>query len=166
MPPAPQTSPSRGDTAGTLPDWLARAQHPTNGQATGSGAIARAVQDAAVRGATAVGLGAIAVIHAVDSVGKWTETRYLFWVYMALIAGCVVTAAAVLFHRSRTALLAAAALAGTVIAAYVLDRTVGLPNATGDIGNWLEPLGLASLVVEGFVVAVGLGGFLAGRDRG
>jgi hypothetical protein len=38
---------------------------------------------------------------------------------------------------------------------------VGLPNATADIGNWLEPLGLASLVVEGFVVAVGVGGFLA-----
>jgi hypothetical protein len=166
MPPAPQTSPSRGDAAGALPDWLARAQHPANGQATGSGAIARAVQDAAVRATTAVGLGAIAVIHAVDSVGKWTETRYLFWVYMALIAGCVVTAAAVLFHRSRAALLAAAGLAATVIAAYVLDRTVGLPSATGDIGNWLEPLGLASLVVEGFVVAVGLGGFLAARGRG
>jgi uncharacterized membrane protein YdcZ (DUF606 family) len=166
MPPAPQSSPSRGHVAHAQPDWLTPAQHSANGQATGSGAIARAVQDAAVRATAAAGLGAIAVIHAVDSVGKWTETPYLFWVYMALIAACVVTAAAVLFHRSRTALLAAAALAGSVIAAYVIDRTVGLPNATGDIGNWLEPLGLASLVVEGFVVAVGLGGFLAARNRG
>jgi uncharacterized membrane protein YdcZ (DUF606 family) len=164
MPPAPQTSPSRRDAFGALPDWLA--QRPANGQATSSGAIARAVREAAVRATAAVGLGAIAVIHAVDSVGKWTETPYLFWVYMALIAACVVTAAAVLFHRSRAALLAAAALAGSVIAAYVLDRTVGLPNATGDIGNWVEPLGLASLVVEGFVVAVGLGGFLAAHRRG
>jgi hypothetical protein len=40
-----------------------------------------------------------------------------------------------------------------------------LPNATGDIGNWLEPLGLASLVVEGLVVAVALGGFLAADRR-
>jgi hypothetical protein len=52
-----------------------------------------------------------------------------------------------------------------VIVFYVLDRTVGLPNASGDIGNWVEPLGLASLVVEGFVVAIGLGGFLAARRR-
>ena len=52
-----------------------------------------------------------------------------------------------------------------VIVFFVLDRTVGLPNATADIGNWVEPLGLASLVVEGFVVAIGLGGFLAARDR-
>jgi hypothetical protein len=76
-----------------------------------------------------------------------------------------VTAAALLFHHSRAALLAAAGLAATVIVFYVLDRTVGLPNATGDIGNWVEPLGLASLVVEGFVVATGLGGFVVARRR-
>jgi hypothetical protein len=131
----------------------------------GPGAIAGAVRDAAVRATAAVGVGAIAVIHAVDSVGKWTETRYIFWLYMVLVAGCVVTVAALLFHRAGAALLAAAGLAATVIAFYVLDRTVGLPNASGDIGNWVEPLGLASLVVEGFVVAIGLGGFLAARPR-
>jgi hypothetical protein len=87
----------------------------------------------------------------------------MFWLSIALIAACVVTGAAVLFHRSQAGLLAAAGLAASVIAAYVLDRTVGLPNATGDIGNWLEPLGLASLVVDGFVVAIGLGGFLTAR---
>jgi hypothetical protein len=141
-----------------------RAQ-PSARDAIGAGAIAGAVRDAAVRATAAVGLGAIAVIHAVDSVGKWTETRYIFWLYMLLIAGCIVTAAALLFHRSRAALAAAAGLAAMVIVFYVLDRTVGLPNATGDIGNWLEPLGLASLVVEGFVVAAGLGGFLATRRR-
>jgi hypothetical protein len=141
-----------------------RAQPPGR-DVVGSGAIAGAVRDAAVRAATAVGVGAIAVIHAVDSVGKWTETRYLFWLYMALVAGCIVTVAALLFQRSRAALLAAAGLAAIVIASYVLDRTVGLPHASGDIGNWVEPLGLASLVVEGFVVAIGLGGFLAARRR-
>jgi hypothetical protein len=124
-----------------------------------------AMRDAAVRATAAVGVGAIAVIHAVDSVGKWTETRYIFWLYMLLVAGCIVTVAALLFHRSRAALLAAAGLAATVIVFYVLDRTVGLPNASGDIGNWVEPLGLASLVVEGFVVATGLGGFLAAGRR-
>jgi len=141
------------------------AQQYFDADAITSGAIARAARDAGVRATTAVGLGAIAVIHAVDSVGKWTETPYMFWLYMALIAGCVVAGAAVLFHRSRTALLAAAGLAASVIAAFVLDRTVGLPNATGDIGNWLEPLGLASLVVEGLVVAIALGGFLAADRR-
>src|SRR5207248_199956 len=123
-------------------------------------AVRDAVRDAAVRGTVAVGLGGIAVIHAVDGVGKWSETRYLFWMYMALIVGAVAAAAATLFHRSRLPLAAAAGLAASVIVGYVLSRTTGLPSATDDIGNWTEPLGLASLVVEAFVVAVGLGGFL------
>jgi hypothetical protein len=36
----------------------------------------------------------------------------------------------------------------------VINRTVGMPNATEDVGNWLEPLGLASLFVEALVTLV------------
>jgi len=126
-------------------------------------AIAEAVREAAIRGTVVVGLAGIAVIHAVDSVGKWSETRYMFWMYMALIAGALATAASVLFTRSRAALLAAAGVAASAFAGYVLSRTTGLPNATDDIGNWTEPLGLASLVVEGCVVAVALGAMRAVR---
>jgi hypothetical protein len=119
-------------------------------------AIAEAVQEAAVRCTLATGLAAIAVIHALDSVGKWSETRYMFWLYMALIAGSVVVGGRVLFTRSRAALAAATGLAAAALAGYVVSRTVGLPGAMDDIGNWTEPLGLASIVVEGLVVAVGL----------
>jgi hypothetical protein len=121
-------------------------------------AVAEAVQEAAVRGTLAIGLAGIAVIHAVDSVGKWTESRYMFWMYMALIVACLGVGGAVLFSRSRLAVGAAAGLAATVLAAFVVDRTLGMPNATGDIGNWTEPLGLASMVVEGLVVAVAIAG--------
>ncbi|MEA2155121.1 MAG: hypothetical protein QOE11_1261 [Solirubrobacteraceae bacterium] len=121
-------------------------------------AVAEAVQEAAVRGTLAIGLAGIAVIHAVDSVGKWTESRYMFWMYMALIAASIGVAATVLFHRSRLGVAAAGGLAATVLAAFVVDRTLGMPNATGDIGNWTEPLGLASVVVEGLVIAVAAGG--------
>jgi hypothetical protein len=161
MPLELQSRPLNDHPAAARPDGPA--VQTLDRDAISSGAIARAMRDGAVRATTAVGIGAIAVIHAVDSVGKWSETRYLFWLSMALIAACVVTGAAVLFHRSGAGLLAAVGLAASVIAAYALDRTIGLPNATGDIGNWVEPLGLAALAVEGLVVAVGLGGFLAAR---
>lgn len=126
-------------------------------------AVAEAVQEAAVRGTLAIGLAGIAVIHAVDSVGKWTETRYMFWMYMALIASSIAVAGAVLFSRSRAAVAAAAGLAATVLAGFIVNRTFGMPNATGDIGNWTEPLGLASMVVEGLVVAVGIAGLRTAR---
>ncbi|MEY2517054.1 MAG: hypothetical protein QOJ89_4412 [bacterium] len=126
--------------------------------------LTAAVREGAVRATVAAGLGAIAAIHAVDAVGKWTETRYMFWMYMAAILGAVVVAAAVLFSRSRVALLAAAAVAGSVLLGYVVDRTIGMPGATSDIGNWTEPLGLASLIVETATIAVAAGG-LASRRR-
>jgi hypothetical protein len=121
------------------------------------------VRTAAARATIAVGLAAIAVIHAVDSVGHWSDARYLFWMYMALIAAAIGLAGAVLLHRSPLPLLAAAGLAALVFVGYVISRTVGLPDGADDIGNWTEPLGLASLVVEGMVVAVGLAAFRAER---
>jgi hypothetical protein len=42
------------------------------------------------------------------------------------------------------------------IAAYAVNRTVGMSSSTADIGNWLEPLGLASLFVEAITAAVSL----------
>jgi hypothetical protein len=122
------------------------------------------VSEIAARATVAVGLAGIALIHLLDSIGKWSETRYLFWMYIALIAGSLAVAGAVLFTRSRQAFLAAAGLAGAAAVGYVLSRTTGLPNANGDIGNWTEPLGLASLFVEGSVVAVAGAAFFVTRS--
>jgi hypothetical protein len=35
---------------------------------------------------------------------------------------------------------------------YVLTRSVPVPGDAGDVGNWLEPLGVASLAIEAVVV--------------
>jgi hypothetical protein len=45
-------------------------------------------------------------------------------------------------------------LALSVLTGFVLSRTTGLPNSTGDIGNWSDGLGLASMPVEGAVVVL------------
>jgi hypothetical protein len=127
-------------------------------------ALHRLVHDIAARATVAVGLAAIGVIHLLDSIGKYSESRYLFWMYIALIVGCIVVGGLVLFTRARSAFLAAAALAASALIGFVLSRTTGLPNASDDIGNWTEPLGLASMFVEGGVVAVALVAFV--RTRG
>ena len=111
-------------------------------------------RELAMRATAAVGLAGIALIHLLDSIGKYHETRYLFWMYVALMIGSVATAGAVLVSHRRIVWSVAAAVATSAIAGYVISRTTGLPNATDDIGNWTEPLGLASLFVEGCVVAL------------
>jgi hypothetical protein len=122
------------------------------------------VTEISARATVAVGLAGIALIHLLDSIGKWSETRYLFWMYVALMVGSLATAAAVLFTRSRLAWTAAAGVAASALVGFIVDRTVGLPNAMDDIGNWTEPLGLASLFVEGAVVAVSMGALAATRS--
>jgi hypothetical protein len=41
-----------------------------------------------------------------------------------------------------------------------------LPHSSDDVGNWSEPLGMASLFVEGSLVTLGSGVLLARRVRG
>ena len=127
--------------------------------------LTSAIREGATRATVAAGLGALAVIHAVDAVGKWSETRYVFWLYMGAILSAVAIGGWAILTRSRTALLAAAGLSASVLLGYVINRTVGLPGAMDDIGNWTEPLGLASMVVEVTTVAVALAAYTLGGAR-
>lgn len=44
---------------------------------------------------------------------------------------------------------------------YILSRSIGLPHYAEDIGNWTEPLGLASLLVEGLLFICALTSLIA-----
>ncbi len=109
-----------------------------------------------VRVVAVIGLLGIALIHLLDLPGKLEETPYLGGAFIALIAASIGLAAVLATRDDRAVLLASGGLALAVIIGYVLSRSTGLPAATEDIGNWLEPLGLASLFVEGIVVLAAL----------
>jgi hypothetical protein len=113
------------------------------------------VRDGVTRAVAVIGLAGIALIHLLDLPGKFGETPYLAWMYLALIVGCIAVGGALIHSGSRKAWAACAGLSLSVLIGFVLSRTTGLPNATGDIGNWGEPLGIASMFVEGtlFVLA-------------
>lgn len=102
--------------------------------------------------AAGLGLATIGAIHILDLPGKLAETPYLAIMYIMLIIGAFVLTERLFVSGSRIDFIAAAALSAAVIVAFTINRTVGMPAATGDIGNWLEPLGLLSLVVEAFVL--------------
>jgi hypothetical protein len=118
--------------------------------------LAAAVRDGVTRAAGAVGLAGIGLIHLLDLPSKLDETPYIGWMYIALIAGAILCAFELMRTGSDAAWTAAALLALGAMIGYTLTRTVGLPAATGDVGNWLEPLGLASLFVEGILICLGV----------
>jgi hypothetical protein len=70
------------------------------------------------------------------------------------MVACVAVAAALVRANAQEAWLASIALPASAIVGFTLTRTVGLPQAHDDIGNWSEPLGLAALFVEGAVIAL------------
>jgi hypothetical protein len=126
--------------------------------------LAHLVRDGILRAVAVIALAGIALIHLLDAPGKFGETPYMGWLYVALIVGCAGVAAGLIRSSETRAWTAAALLPLGPLTGYVLTRTIGLPQATGDIGNWTEPLGLASLFVEGALVALA-GTVLARRAR-
>ncbi|MBC7518476.1 MAG: hypothetical protein H7248_06260 [Microbacteriaceae bacterium] len=104
------------------------------------------------RVAVGIGLATTSAIHLLDLPGKLKETPYLGAAYIVLIIASLVIMERLFVVASRRDFIAAAILGVAVLAAFVINRTVGMPGATDDIGNWLEPLGLLSLAVESFVV--------------
>ncbi len=106
------------------------------------------------RSAAVVGLAGVALIHLLEVQGKYQEVPYLGIGYVALIVVSIVAGALLVHSNSRIGwMLAGGAALGTIVG-FTLTRTVGLPQSTDDIGNWLEPMGLASLFVEAIVVGV------------
>jgi hypothetical protein len=117
--------------------------------------LAAAVRDGVARATAVGGLAGVALIHLLDLPGTFDGQAYKGWLYLGLIAGCLLTSAALVRSSDRRAWLAAALLPLGAIVGYVWSRTIGLPGGADDIGNWTEPLGLASLFVEGSLVALG-----------
>jgi hypothetical protein len=108
------------------------------------------------RTVAALGLLAIAMIHLIDLPGKFEEGTYLAVGFIGLIIASVLLAERLIRRGGRRVWTFAALLSAAIIAGYVISRTVGLPGGEDDIGNWLEPLGVASLFVEGLVVLLSL----------
>ena len=107
-----------------------------------------------VRAVVAVGVLAVGLIHTLDLQSKLHETPYLGVAYVALIVASLAVAAGVLIGTDERWMTIAGLVALTPMVGYVVSRSVGLPGSTGDIGNWLEPLGVASLFVESAVLVL------------
>lgn len=80
------------------------------------------------------------------------EAPYIGYLFIALTAVCFALAAAVLLVDSMLVWAAGGVVTALAVIAFVLSRTVGLPQIEDDIGNWTEPLGIAAITAETLTV--------------
>ena len=98
------------------------------------------------------------LVHFVDAPDSFGDATYLGLLFVANGIGSVLAATGIAWGSRRWGWGLGLLVAGGALVGYVLSRTVGLPGGlTDDIGNWLDPLGVVSIVAEALFVA------LAGR---
>lgn len=95
-------------------------------------------------------------IHFRDIPEKLGETPYMGWLYILLVAGCAAAGAWLLSNLWRAGYVLGTVISAGAIVFYVLTRTVGLPGARDDVGNWAEPAGIVALLSEAAFVVVAL----------
>jgi hypothetical protein len=135
-------------------------------------AVLPGVADAVIaRVAGAVLALGVAYIHVVDQgglLGAKSPAYVGIGYYLLELAGVLAAVALVagpIRHRLAAWALAVGVAAGPILG-YVLSRGPGLPGYTDDRGNWTEPLGVVSLVVEGALLLLALTVVWSARGAG
>jgi hypothetical protein len=94
----------------------------------------------------------VGLIHLINSPGDLEEGSYTGFLYLANFFGALAAAIGI-YRGNRWGWTLGFLVAGGAFAAYVISRTIGLPGL-GVETDWLEPLGVLSLMVETLFVGV------------
>ena len=115
-----------------------------------------AAASAAVTGIGATLLAVTGLIHLFEAPEYWGEVHYIgaLFVVGAVVA---ITAAFGILRGERWGWQLGLAVTGGMALAYVLSRTVGIPQfREASLDKFLEPFGLGSLIVEVLFVVLAL----------
>lgn len=99
-------------------------------------------------------LAVVTVIHVLEFFDA--ETLALGALFVASAAGTFAGVVLLLARAPRSGWLVGGITSLLTLAAFCVTRTVGIPGVdpSEDIGNWSEPLGMMSLVLEALVVVL------------
>ena len=120
--------------------------------------------DPAVRAVGAVGLTAVGIIHALEIQHQLSGAVWLTAGFCLLTVGAPIAGLWLVLRPTVLAWQFGGLICLLTAAGYILTRSVPVPGDPGDVGNWLEPLGLAALITEGIVV-IFAGLALVGQTR-
>lgn len=93
------------------------------------------------------------------------EAPYMGALFIVLTVACLALAAAVLVHDGTRVYALSIVTCGLAVIGYAATRIVAFPMLADDVGNWLEPLGVVSVISESIVV-VSAALALRGRSGG
>jgi hypothetical protein len=92
------------------------------------------------------------------------EAPYMGVLFIVLTAACLVLAVTVLVRDTAAVYSLSVLTCGLAIVGYAATRLVAFPMLADDVGNWMEPLGVVSVVSEAVVVAAAASALM--RSRG
>jgi hypothetical protein len=94
----------------------------------------------------------VGLIHLIDSPEDLEEGSYQGFLFLANFLGAIMAAVGI-YRGDRWGWVLGFLVAGGAFVGYVISRTVGLPGLPVET-EWLEPLGVLSLIVEGLFVGL------------
>jgi hypothetical protein len=100
------------------------------------------------RCSAAVLLAAIAGIHIALVPEHLREAPYAGVLFIALSVAALAMAILLVLRSDLVIWTTSAALVLSAMLAYIASRSIGLPSMSDDVGDWLNPLGIAALLVE------------------
>jgi hypothetical protein len=91
------------------------------------------------------------------------EAPYMGVLFIVLTVGCAAIALAAMVRDSAAVYALAVLTCGLAVLGYAATRLVAFPMLADDVGNWLEPLGVASVLSESVVVVASVAALRAAR---
>jgi hypothetical protein len=93
----------------------------------------------------------VGLIHLIEAPEYLEEATYVGVLFLINVLLAFVSAFGI-YRGTRWGWMLGVLVAGGAFVMYVVSRTLGLPGLEEDVGNWLEPAGILSLIVEGLFV--------------
>lgn len=97
-----------------------------------------------------------AVAHVPVIAPHLDEAPYMGVLFIALTAACVFLAIAALVQDSAAVYAFTVLTCGLAVIGYAATRLIAFPMLSDDVGNWLEPLGVVSIISEAIAVTAAL----------
>jgi hypothetical protein len=90
------------------------------------------------------------------------EAPYMGALFIVLTVGCATIGLAALIRDTAGLYMVATVTCGLAVVGYAATRLLAFPMLADDVGNWLEPLGIVSVIGELTVIATAMTALLQG----